>query len=75
MSLISCRAGVLVRNLGKNGVRLLSQSSFVFGALMGSTKPYRSYRSYRLLKGRGVLQGRGCSWGSLRIPAGRIGEP
>ena len=30
---------------------------------------------YRVLKGPGVSKGRGCSWGTLRIPFGKIGEP
>ena len=25
--------------------------------------------------GPGVSKGRGCSWGTLRTPAGKIGEP
>ena len=29
----------------------------------------------RVLKGPGVSKGRGCSWGALRIPFGKIGEP
>ena len=29
----------------------------------------------RVLKGPGVFKGRGCSWGTLRIPFGKIGEP
>ena len=31
--------------------------------------------SYRVLKGGWVSKGRGCSWGTLRIPFGKIGEP
>ena len=27
----------------------------------------------RVLKGPGVFKGRGCSWGTLKIPAGKIG--
>ena len=35
-----------------------------------------STSNYRLLKGPGGVQGQGgCSWGSLRIPFGKIGEP
>ena len=30
---------------------------------------------YRVLKGPGVFKGRGCSWGTLRIPFGKIGVP
>ena len=30
--------------------------------------------TYRVLKGPGVSKGRGCSWGTLRIPFGKIGE-
>ncbi len=33
-------------------------------------------RSYRVLKGPGGVQGEGViNWGTLRIPAGKIGEP
>ena len=31
--------------------------------------------SFRVLKGPGVSNGRGCSWGTLRIPFGKIGQP
>ena len=30
---------------------------------------------YRVLKGPGASKWRGCSWGTLRIPFGKIGEP
>ena len=31
--------------------------------------------NYRVLKGPRVFKERGCSWGTLRIPFGKIGEP
>ena len=30
--------------------------------------------SFRGVKGPGVSKGRGCSWGTLRIPFGKVGE-
>ena len=37
--------------------------------------PIARSNNYRVLKGSfgGVKKGRGCSWGSLRIPFGKIG--
>ena len=34
-----------------------------------------SSENYRVLKGPALSKGRGCSWGSLRILTGKIGEP
>ena len=34
-----------------------------------------THRNCRVLKGLGVFKGRGSSWGTLRIPFGKIGEP
>ena len=31
--------------------------------------------NYRVLKGPGVSKVRRCSWGTLKIPEGKIGEP
>ena len=36
---------------------------------------FRQLENCRVLKGPGVFKGRGCSWGTLRIPFGKIGEP
>ena len=30
---------------------------------------------FGVLKGPGVCKGRGCSWGTLKIPFGKIGKP
>ena len=35
----------------------------------------RTQHICRVLQGPGLFKGRGCSWGSLRIPFGKIGEP
>ena len=40
---------------------------------VGSLSLFEGGESYRVLKG-GVFKGRGCSWGTQRIPEGKIGE-
>ena len=42
--------------------------------VFGHTQNSKTYLNSRVLKGPGGVQGRGCSWGTLRILAGKIGK-
>ena len=45
------------------------------GIIINMPKDPEKKTIYRVLKGPGMSKGRGCSWGTLRIPFGKIGEP